>query len=96
MPLPVNDNVWPLKYKQNIFCDPIWIRWVKIKHFYVLSIGFQLLDGDFWGPDDFEKLFAKLDENTSDFSMCRKIGRHLIVKKGSQDRQNVAKGWIFI
>ena len=55
-----------------------------------------MLDGDFWGPDDFEKLFAKLDENTSDFSMCRKIGRHLIVKKGSQDRQNVAKGWIFI
>ena len=69
---------------------------MKIKHSYVLSIGFQLLDGDFWGPDDFEKLFAKLDENTSDFSMCRKLGRHLIIKKGSQDRQNVAKGWIFI
>ena len=24
------------------------------------------------------------------------VGRHLIIKKGSQDRQNVAKGWIFI
>ena len=33
-----------------------------------------------------------MDKNKSDFSCGHKIGRHLKLKKGSQDRQNVAKG----
>ena len=54
--------------------------------------GFKLPCGNFVGPVNFETLFTELETNKSDFSCAHKIGRHLKLKKGSQDRQNVAKG----
>ena len=54
--------------------------------------GFRLPCGNFVGPVNFETLFNELETNKSDFSCAHKIGRHLKLKKGSQDRQNVAKG----
>ena len=58
----------------------------------ILCTGVKLKNGDFFGPYDFDRLFTEIEKNTSDYSMCGKVGRHLIVKRFSQDRQNVAKG----
>ena len=45
---------------------------------------------DFFGPYEFKKLFDEIEKNNkSDISMCPKLGRHLLIKKGSQDRQRV-------
>ena len=44
-------------------------------------------NGDYYSRQDFEKVFTKLEKNTEDISSCRKLGRHLLIKKGSQDRQ---------
>ena len=48
-------------------------------------------NGDFFSRVEFEKLFTELEKNPSEISMCRKLGKHLLLKKGSQDRQNVKK-----
>ena len=34
---------------------------------------------------------TELEKNKSDISSCRKLGRHLLLPKGSQDRQTVQK-----
>ena len=53
-------------------------------------IGFLMEEnGDYFRKSHFEKLFDELDKNESDISMCWKLGRHLLPKKGSQDRQKV-------
>ena len=57
-----------------------------------LTIGFRLANGDFFGYHDFDRLFTEIEKNTSDFSSnFGKLRRALLLRKGSQDRQNVKK-----
>ena len=65
---------------------------------YIISCisGYMLKNGHYFGKKDFEKLFDEIEKNPSDISMCYKLGRHLLVPKGSQDRQNVKKGINFL
>ena len=50
--------------------------------------GFQV-GIDFFGKFEFDKLFDEIEKSKSDISMCYKLGRHLMIKKKSQDRQRV-------
>ena len=50
----------------------------------------MLINAEFVGYNNFDKLLTEIEKNDSDFSSCYKLGRHLIhVRK--QDRQNCAK-----
>ena len=49
----------------------------------------MLHTGDFFGYHDFDKLFKEIEKSKSDISMCPKLGRHLLIKPKSQDRQRV-------
>ena len=53
------------------------------------TVGFLMENGDVFGYSHFDRLFSELEKNESEISMCPKIGRHLLPKKGSQDRQKV-------
>ena len=51
-----------------------------------------MANGEFFGYHDFDKLFTELEKNTSDYSSnFGKLRRGLLLRKGSQDRQNVKK-----
>ena len=50
----------------------------------------MLINAEFVGYHNFDKLLTEIEKNDSDLSSCYKLGRHLIhVRK--QDRQNCAK-----
>ena len=50
----------------------------------------MLINAEFVGYNNFDKLLTEIEKNDSDLSSCYKLGRHLIhVRK--QDRQNCAK-----
>ena len=50
----------------------------------------MLINAEFVGYNNFDKLLTEIEKNGSDLSSCYKLGRHLIhVRK--QDRQNCAK-----
>ena len=60
----------------------------------MVFLGFLLHTTDFFGWHEFNKVFTKIEENKSDISMCPKLGRHLLIKKGSQDRHSDPKSII--
>ena len=52
----------------------------------------MLKNGRFFGWKELDRLFTELEKNEHDIGMeHKKLGRHLFLKKKSQERQNVRK-----